>query len=80
PPGRVTLLGDAIHAPPPVFAAGANAALRDAAHLADALVRVATGQQDALAAIGGYEAEMREYVRPILRVAAELWPAAELFR
>jgi len=69
PSGRVTVLGDAVHAMPPSFGAGANTALRDAAtlaiHLGDA-VRDDTSPIDAVAA---FEAEMRGYAYPILEAA-----------
>lgn len=68
---RVTLLGDAIHAMPPSFGAGANSALRDAASLVTALTRAARGEAMLLEAIQGYEVEMREEVYPILRASAD---------
>ncbi|GAB2574722.1 monooxygenase [Paractinoplanes abujensis] len=37
PPGRVTLLGDAVHPMPPTAGAGASTAILDAVHLADDL-------------------------------------------
>jgi 2-polyprenyl-6-methoxyphenol hydroxylase-like FAD-dependent oxidoreductase len=55
PPGRVTLLGDAIHAMSPARGSGANTALQDAGKLAAALAG------DGVAAIGAYEQEMRDY-------------------
>lgn len=58
-PGRVTLLGDAIHAMSPAGGLGANTALRDASHLSQALAHVGPGD-DLRAAIGHYEAGMRK--------------------
>jgi salicylate hydroxylase len=69
-PSRVTLLGDAIHAMPPTFGAGANSALRDAASLATTMERVSQGI-DLIEAIGDYERDMRTHVFPILRASAD---------
>jgi 2-polyprenyl-6-methoxyphenol hydroxylase-like FAD-dependent oxidoreductase len=46
---------------PPAGGNGANTALRDAALLTQRLSRAARGEVPLLDAIGGYEAEMREY-------------------
>jgi 2-polyprenyl-6-methoxyphenol hydroxylase-like FAD-dependent oxidoreductase len=54
---RTTLLGDAVHAMSPAAGAGACMALRDAAHLTDALTGAAGGR-DLLAALEEYEADM----------------------
>ncbi|WP_125132121.1 FAD-dependent monooxygenase [Microbacterium sp. 10M-3C3] len=70
-PSRVTLLGDAIHAMPPTFGAGANSALRDAAALTKALQDVVSDGRDLLEAIGDYERQMREEVFPIMRASAD---------
>ncbi|WP_103347656.1 NAD(P)/FAD-dependent oxidoreductase [Amycolatopsis sp. CA-128772] len=70
-PSRVTLLGDAVHAMPPTFGAGANSALRDAAVLATELGHAARGEKDLLTAIGDFEANMRAEVFPILRASAD---------
>lgn len=61
PTGRVTLLGDAIHATTPVGGVGANTALRDAAALAEYLANGAEFPDLLAQAIGQYEDEMREY-------------------
>ncbi len=61
PPGRVTLLGDAIHATTPVGGTGANVALRDAAEFADQLAAAGHGQGELLAAVADYESAMRDY-------------------
>jgi 2-polyprenyl-6-methoxyphenol hydroxylase-like FAD-dependent oxidoreductase len=61
PTGRVTLLGDAIHAMTPYRGIGANMALEDAMRLKRALVTAARGEQDLLGAVGDYEAAMRDY-------------------
>jgi 2-polyprenyl-6-methoxyphenol hydroxylase-like FAD-dependent oxidoreductase len=61
PTTRVTLLGDAIHATTPAGGTGANVALRDAALLTESLAGAARGRVTPLAAIEGYEAQMREY-------------------
>jgi 2-polyprenyl-6-methoxyphenol hydroxylase-like FAD-dependent oxidoreductase len=66
-PSRVTLMGDAIHAMLPTLGQGANMALRDAATLAGKLADT----PDVVAAIGAYEAEMRDYVYPIMEMAAD---------
>ncbi|WP_157537464.1 FAD-dependent oxidoreductase [Kitasatospora azatica] len=60
-PSRVTLLGDAIHAMSPARGSGANTALRDAALLCRTLVAALAEDRDLVTAVGGYEAEMREY-------------------
>jgi 2-polyprenyl-6-methoxyphenol hydroxylase-like FAD-dependent oxidoreductase len=70
-PSRVTLLGDAIHAMPPSFGAGANSALRDAASLVRALDDAASGRRPLLDAIGAYEEDMREAVFPIMRASSD---------
>jgi 2-polyprenyl-6-methoxyphenol hydroxylase-like FAD-dependent oxidoreductase len=61
PTGRVTLIGDAIHAMTPYRGIGANMALEDAVRLKRALVAAARGARALLDAIGAYEAEMRGY-------------------
>jgi 2-polyprenyl-6-methoxyphenol hydroxylase-like FAD-dependent oxidoreductase len=61
PAGRVTLIGDAIHAMSPAGGSGANTALTDAAVLRAELVAAARGQRPVLAAIAGYEERMRDY-------------------
>ncbi|HEY1618229.1 MAG TPA: FAD-dependent monooxygenase, partial [Streptosporangiaceae bacterium] len=60
-PGRVTLLGDAIHAMSPARGSGANTALRDAALLAAELAGAARGEKPLATAIGDYESAMRDY-------------------
>ncbi|MFC5136668.1 FAD-dependent oxidoreductase [Actinomycetospora rhizophila] len=57
-PGRVTLLGDAVHAVPATGGLGGNAALRDARRLTQVL---AARPDDLLAAVGAYEADLREH-------------------
>ncbi|HEY2365492.1 MAG TPA: FAD-dependent monooxygenase, partial [Polyangiaceae bacterium] len=70
-PSRVTLLGDAIHAMPPVGANGANTALRDAQVLARCLSR-----GDAIEdAVGSYENEMRAYSRRLVRRGTRMMSA-----
>ena len=61
PTGRITLIGDAIHAMTPYRGIGANIALKDAVRLRDALVTAQRGDAPLLDAIGGYEAQMRDY-------------------
>lgn len=58
--GAVTLLGDAIHAMPPVGGLGGNAALADARSLCAALQKAASGAKTLKLALGGYEREMLE--------------------
>ncbi len=70
-PGRVTVIGDAIHAMPPSFGAGANTALRDAATLARHLGEADRDGSSPVDAVGRYEAEMREYAYPILRMSLD---------
>ena len=60
-PTNITLLGDAIHSMTPYRGVGANTALRDATLLCSKLTAGARGEQPLLAAIGAYEAAMREY-------------------
>ncbi len=58
---NVTLLGDAVHTMSPGRGEGANTALRDAALLRDALVRVAREGVSLAQAKATYEAEMLRY-------------------
>ncbi|WP_329041373.1 FAD-dependent monooxygenase [Streptomyces sp. NBC_00178] len=68
PTSRVTVLGDSIHAMPPMFGDGANSALRDAAELADTLTDVAHGRGELLDAVEAYETRMRARTYPQLRL------------
>ena len=61
PSGRVTLLGDAIHAMTPYRGIGANVALRDAMRLARALAAARRGERELIAAVHDYEAGMLDY-------------------
>jgi 2-polyprenyl-6-methoxyphenol hydroxylase-like FAD-dependent oxidoreductase len=54
----------------PSLGLGANLSLRDAARLLDRLVAVGP-DGDIVAAIGAYEAEMRDYVYPFMRMAMQ---------
>lgn len=58
---NVTLLGDAIHAMPPLQGLGGSTALRDAALLCRKLVSVEQTNGPLIPAIRDYEAEMLEY-------------------
>src|SRR5262249_1101928 len=60
PTGRVTLIGDAIHAMTPYRGIGANMALEDAVRLKRAIVASVRGERDLFDAIGAYESEMRD--------------------
>ncbi|KIA65452.1 FAD-dependent oxidoreductase [Nocardia vulneris] len=77
-PSRVTLLGDAIHATAPVGGIGANTALRDAAGLTEHLALALVDGVDPVAAIGRYEAEMRDYGYAAVRNS--LHGSEQLFR
>ena len=70
-PGPVTLLGDAIHVMPPIGGLGGNTALRDAHLLGSLLPAVHRGERELVAAIGDYEAEMREYGAAAVRYSLE---------
>ncbi len=61
PVSRVTLMGDAVHVMPPTGAHGGNTALRDAALLAEELLRVAKGDRSPEQAIRAYQQEMMRY-------------------
>jgi 2-polyprenyl-6-methoxyphenol hydroxylase-like FAD-dependent oxidoreductase len=58
---NVTLLGDAIHAMPPLQGLGGSTALRDAALLCSKLVDVERGNAPLIPAIHQYEAAMVDY-------------------
>ncbi|MCO1654386.1 FAD-dependent oxidoreductase [Pseudonocardia humida] len=71
PAGPVTVLGDAIHAMPPIGGLGGNTALRDAHLLGRLLPAVHRGERDLLPAVAEYEAEMREYGPAAVRYSLE---------
>jgi salicylate hydroxylase len=64
PPGRVTLMGDAIHSMPPSGGLGANTALMDAAVLCEALHEFKAGRCDLVGSVGAYETRMFKYAFP----------------
>lgn len=59
PSGRVTLIGDAVHAMSPCGGVGAVTALKDAAVLAGKITEGGINEKS----IGAYEAEMRQYAK-----------------
>lgn len=67
PSTNVTLLGDAIHAMPPVGGMGGNTALRDASMLCRQLLAVERGESDLVSALHVYEAEMLSYGFKVVR-------------
>lgn len=71
---NVTLVGDAVHAMPPLQGLGGSTALRDAALLCDRLARAAGGALEVVPAIHSYAAEMLA----ALRLAQALPPVRRL--
>lgn len=67
---RVTLLGDAIHAMPPSYGAGANLALKDAHHLAQQIIAMNDRPADWAVYVHTYEQQMRAYSYPILEMSS----------
>jgi len=61
PAGRITLMGDAIHAMSPAGGSGANTALTDASVLRRELAAAARGDKAVPDAVAAYEQRMREY-------------------
>ncbi|MFC4564174.1 FAD-dependent oxidoreductase [Nocardiopsis mangrovi] len=60
PAGRITALGDAVHATPPTAGMGAGSAIRDAADLVENLRDVAAGTATLTTAVGRFEEDMRQ--------------------
>ncbi|MEC3975466.1 FAD-dependent oxidoreductase [Amycolatopsis sp. H20-H5] len=69
PAGRITALGDAVHATPPTAGMGAGAAIRDAASLVEHLREVGDGTTALTAAVSRFEAGMRERGGEVLTLA-----------
>ncbi|MFC9627163.1 FAD-dependent oxidoreductase [Streptomyces sp. NPDC056930] len=69
PAGRITALGDAVHATPPTAGMGAGAAIRDAAALLQHLGRVTDGDTTTAEAVNQFEAGMRQRGSEILTLA-----------
>ena len=67
PSTNVTLLGDAVHAMPPVGGMGGNTALSDASLLCQQLIAVQRGKSELAPAIHAYEAEMIRYGFKVVR-------------
>ncbi|MFI6296542.1 FAD-dependent oxidoreductase [Nonomuraea sp. NPDC050790] len=69
PAGRITALGDAVHATPPTAGMGAGAAIRDAAKLFTELREVAAESIALTVAVSRFEADMRVRGAEILTLA-----------
>jgi salicylate hydroxylase len=69
PAGRITALGDAVHATPPTAGMGAGAAIRDAASLLEQLSGAVDGTTTLTVAISRFEAGMRRRGSEILTLA-----------
>ncbi|TDD33679.1 FAD-binding monooxygenase [Saccharopolyspora elongata] len=67
--GRITALGDAVHATPPTAGMGAGAAIQDAADLLDRLDTISDGTTTLADAIGHFEARMRQRGSEVLTMA-----------
>ncbi|MGX1885790.1 FAD-dependent oxidoreductase [Streptomyces sp. NPDC055287] len=67
--GRITALGDAVHATPPTAGMGAGAAIRDAAALLQHLGHVTDGDTTTAEAVNQFEAGMRQRGSEILTLA-----------
>jgi 2-polyprenyl-6-methoxyphenol hydroxylase-like FAD-dependent oxidoreductase len=70
--GRVTLVGDAIHAMTPTLGRGANLAMRDGAMLGRSIAAVERGDETLDGALASYEAEMTSYGFDVVRKAAAM--------
>jgi 2-polyprenyl-6-methoxyphenol hydroxylase-like FAD-dependent oxidoreductase len=68
-PGRVTLIGDAVHAMSPVLAMGANTAIRDARELALAL---GAAPDDPVEALCAYQDRMLGYALPLVAASRSI--------
>lgn len=69
PAGRITALGDAVHATPPTAGMGAGAAVRDAAGLLTHLGAAADGTATLTDAVADFEAGMRRRGSEVLTLA-----------
>ncbi|MGX1561728.1 FAD-dependent oxidoreductase [Streptomyces sp. NPDC055506] len=69
PAGRITALGDAVHATPPTAGMGAGAAIRDAAALLEHLGDVKDGGRTTAEAVNDFEAGMRRRGSEVLGLA-----------
>ena len=67
--GPVTVLGDAVHAMPPIGGLGGNTALRDAHLLGRLLPSVDRMERDLTEAVAEYEMEMRHYGQAAVQYA-----------
>jgi 2-polyprenyl-6-methoxyphenol hydroxylase-like FAD-dependent oxidoreductase len=69
PAGRITALGDAVHATPPTAGMGAGAAIRDAASLLTHVSAAADGTATLTDAVDHFEAGMRQRGSEVLTLA-----------
>ncbi|ALG09816.1 FAD-dependent oxidoreductase [Kibdelosporangium phytohabitans] len=69
PAGRITALGDAVHATPPTAGMGAGAAIRDAASLLKHISDAADGTIPLTGAVDHFEAGMRQRGSEVLTLA-----------
>ncbi|RJO73355.1 FAD-binding monooxygenase [Nocardia panacis] len=67
--GRITALGDAVHATPPTAGMGAGAAIRDAADLVEHISAAANGATALTDAVRDFEAGMRRRGSEVLTMA-----------